>query len=72
MSSRVDVVAILIAVVVALAAGFAVAGIGYLLGAPAAILGAITGSIISLGVEVVYLRRQRRRTARAGTEVAQR
>ena len=64
MSSRVDLPGLAIAVVVALAAGFTAAGIAYLLGAPAALIGAITGSIVSVGVEVVYLRRHRRRQAR--------
>ena len=70
--SRVDVASLLIAVAGALAIAAVVAGVGYLLGAPAGLLGALTGAVVSAGVSLIYSRRQRARasegSARTGVD----
>jgi hypothetical protein len=69
-AARVDVIGLLIAVAGALAIGLGVAGIGYLLGAPAGMLGALTSAIVSGGVMLLYGRRQRRRAAAESGDAA--
>ena len=61
MPTRVDVPGLIIAVVSAVAIGLSVAGIGYLLGAPAGLLGTLTSGVVSGCVLLIYTRRQRRR-----------
>ena len=63
MSVRFDVVGLVIAVAGALAIGACAAGISYLLGAPAKVVGALTEAMIGLSVPTIYMRRQRRRSA---------
>ena len=61
--SRVDVASLLIAVAGALAIAAVVAGVGYLLGAPAGMLGALTSAVVSASVALIYARRKRARAA---------
>jgi hypothetical protein len=62
-AARVDVIGLLLAIAGALAIGLGVAGVGYLLGAPAGMLGTLTSAIVSGCVLLLYGRRQRRRAA---------
>jgi uncharacterized MnhB-related membrane protein len=64
-TARVDVIGLLIAVAGALAIGACAAGIGYLLGAPAKVLGALTEAVVGLSVVTIFVARQRRRTGAA-------
>jgi hypothetical protein len=61
--SRVDVASLLIAIAGALAIAAVVAGVGYLLGAPAGVLGALTSAVVSASVGLIYTRRQRAKAA---------
>ena len=62
--AKVDVVGLIIAIVGAVAFALLVSWIGYLLGVPTGILGALTTALVAALVVLIYTRRQRRRAAR--------